>query len=210
MCTPVTWCSEPRYGQPGLPGSISSSSVGRATHRHGGMSRCWPPEQGCSPSPRPGGGPGCPDPGDGLPRACRAGRASVDRAALGPRGGGCHRGGHETLMAPAHRRLCQLTSRAGCPANPIRGRCAHACAARLQRQPRRTVQAGCCGFVSGSDACPLYWQNMGFADGILTGAGPRCARPVSLFEGAGWGRPGTGGVILRPGIGARGSTCGFC
>ena len=46
--------------QPGTPGSMSSSSVGRATHRHGGMSRCWPPEQGCSPSPRPGGGPGCP------------------------------------------------------------------------------------------------------------------------------------------------------
>jgi hypothetical protein len=32
---------------------------------------------------------------------CRTGRASVDRAALGPRGGGGNRGGHETLMAPA-------------------------------------------------------------------------------------------------------------
>ena len=61
------------------------------------------------------------DPGGGLPRACRAGRASVDRAALGPRGGGCHRGGRETLMAPAHRRPGQSTPRAGCPANPIRG-----------------------------------------------------------------------------------------
>jgi hypothetical protein len=40
---------------------------------------------------------------------------------LCPRGVGCHRGGHETLMAPAHRRPVQLTPRVGCPANPIRG-----------------------------------------------------------------------------------------
>lgn len=78
---------------------------------------------------------------------------------------------------------------------------AHACEARFAAPAALGGAGRLLRVVSGSDIRPLYRQNIGFADGILTSAGLRCARPVSLFEGAGWGRPG---------IGARGSTCGFC